>query len=69
MHKTVKVNKLNMVKLPDTFRPTVLDTNKNGDATVDIHFGSNMDILVITAKNKQLSGDDTSRIKIIVGIK
>lgn len=69
MIKTVNINKYDLVRLPDTVRPSVMEANKNGEATVDIHFGSNMDIVVVVAKNRQLSNDDQERIRIITGQK
>ncbi len=61
------VNKYGLVKLPNTFRPSILDTNKDNEAKVNIHFGSNMDIVVIVARNKQLSRDDSDRIRYLTG--
>lgn len=65
MIKIVNVNKYGLVKLPDTFRPSVLDANKDNTSTVHVHFGANMDVVVVVAKNKQLSGDNKERIKIL----
>jgi hypothetical protein len=63
--KTVKLNKYNEARLPDTFKPAVEETNK-GSAIVNIHYGKNMDIIILVAKEKQLSKDNLSRIKILV---
>jgi hypothetical protein len=65
MIKTVNINKYSLVRMPDVFRPSVQETNKNGTTTVDIHFGANMDIMVVVAKNKKLSEDNAKRIKIL----
>ena len=64
MIKTSKVSKRNMLRLPDTFRPTVEQSN-DGDTTVDIYFGSNMDVLVLVAHSKKLSDDNRKRIHIL----
>ena len=72
MIKQGKVNKYNEVRVPDTFAPTVMDTNKGTDKTareVNIYFGGNMDILVICAKNKQLSKDNLERIRILTDVR
>ena len=69
MIKTVKINKYVQVRLVDTFRPAVIETNKKnkGEATteVDIHFGAIMDVVIVVAKHKKLSSDDMRRIKIL----
>lgn len=64
MIKSVKINKYSLVRMPDTFRPSVEQINK-GSTEVDIHFGSNMDIVVVVAKHKELSRDNQERIRIL----
>lgn len=64
MIKTSKVNKYSEVRVIDTFRPAVENTNR-GSSEVNVHFGTNMDILVITAKNKDISKDNLERIRIL----
>jgi hypothetical protein len=68
MIKTVNVTKFSEVRVVDTFRPAVMNAN-GGTPEVDIHFGSNMDILVIVASKKQLSRDNQERIRILTDIK
>ena len=65
MIKQSKINAYNEVRLVDTFKPVVMSTNEDGSPKVNIHFGQNMDILVITAKDKQLSKDNQERIRIL----
>lgn len=68
MIKKAKVSQRDLVRLPDTFRPTIQQLN-NGDAAVDIHFGSNLDVLVLVAHNKQLSKDNQERIRILTEVR
>lgn len=68
MIKSTKLGKYCTVRLPDTFLPSTLDTNK-GDNKVNIHFGGNMDIVVVTARDKQLSKDDQERIRILTEVR
>lgn len=68
MQKTVNVGKYGTVKLPDTFSPAVLETNKGGKE-VNVFFGANMDVVVCIAKNKKLSGDNQERIRILVDVR
>ena len=65
MIKTTKISKYNEVRLVDTFKPSVEATN-NGTPMVNIHFGTNMDILIITAKDKQIGKDNMERIRILI---
>lgn len=64
MIKIVRISKYDEVKLPDTFQPAMLETNK-GINEVAVHFGTNMDIIVCVAKLKKLSDDDLTRIRIL----
>jgi len=65
--KTTNITKHDLISVPDTFRPSVLEVNKTGKATVDVYFGRDMDIIVVVAKEKQLSNDNQRRIKILIG--
>jgi hypothetical protein len=69
MVKVVNVNKYGMVKLTDTFMPAVLESNKDNTRTVNVHFGTNMDIAVVVAKGRQLSKDNQERIRILTNEK
>jgi len=62
MIKTTKVTQHNLIKLIDTFRPSVVEVNKDKSSTVNMYFGANMDILIITAIDKKLSDDNLTRI-------
>jgi hypothetical protein len=64
MLKTSKVTLRNLIRVPDTFKPTVEQTN-GGDALVDVYFGANMDVLVLVAHKKKLSDDNHKRIHIL----
>ena len=70
MEKNTNITKYSQIRLVDTFKPAVEQTNnKSGNGSkpeVVIHFGTNMDILVICAKHKKLSRDNTERIKILL---
>jgi hypothetical protein len=62
--------------LPDTFRPSVPDTkttNKKGVTDtikeISIHYGCNMDIVVICSKGKQLSKDNLERLRILIDVR
>jgi hypothetical protein len=68
MIRPSRVNKISEVKVVDTFRPTVMHIN-GGSNEVDVHFGANMDILVIVAKGKQLSKDNIERIRILTDVR
>ena len=68
MIKTAKLGKYSTVRLVDTFSPTVVLTN-GGTTEVDIHFGTVMDVLVITAHKKQLSKDNLERIRQLTEVK
>ena len=68
MIKTVNVDKYSSIRCPDTFQYAVIEVNK-GARTVDIHFGSNMDIVVCVAKGKQLSKDNLERIRILTDVR
>lgn len=68
MIKTANIGSYCTVRLPDTFLPAIVDTNK-GTNKVNIYFGANMDIVVVTAKEKQLSKDDIERIRILTEVK
>jgi hypothetical protein len=54
------------VKPPDTFTSFV---EQNAVQSLDIHFGSNYDIIVIVPSNKQLSKDNQERIRILTEVK
>jgi len=72
MIKTVRLAKYNTIKLLDTFLPSVIDTNKGNDKQareVNIHFGANMDILVIYARGKVLTKDNLERIRILTDVR
>ena len=67
MIKTTNITKHDLVSMPDTLRPSVMEVNKSNKATVDVYFGRDMDIVVVVAKEKQLSNDNQRRIKILIG--
>ena len=72
MIRKSKVNLYNEVKVVDTFLPAVMEVNKGDDKQsreVNIYFGANMDTLVITARNKQLSKDNLERIRILTDVR
>jgi len=64
--KTTNITKHDLISVPDTFRPSVLEVNKSSKATVNVYFGRDMDIIVVVAKEKQLSNDNQRRIKILI---
>jgi hypothetical protein len=68
MIKTVRVTKYNEIRVIDTFKPTIEKLN-GGTPEADIHFGSNMDILIIVGHNKKISKDNLERIRILTDVK
>lgn len=54
------------VRLPDVF--ICSEQYKKGDP-IDVHFGTNTDILIITSLNKGLSRDNKERIRILLEVK
>lgn len=77
MYKEVNVGKYGTVRLPDTFLPAVIETNKRDNKAltdkemkkVRVYFGANMDMVVCVANNKELSKDNQERIRILTDVR
>ncbi|MDD3460987.1 MAG: hypothetical protein PHW28_06810 [Mesotoga sp.] len=69
MIKTSKVNAYGEVKTVDTLLPAVQAVNADKSSKVNVHFGSNMYIIVVVAKDAQLSKDNLERIRILTEVK
>ena len=70
MQLTVNIRAYDTIKLPDTFQPSVIETNKalseKERKNVNVYFGERMSIVVCVARNQKLSDDDRRRISILV---
>ena len=66
MLKTTKLKAKGWVQLPDTF--TAFTNAKKGDE-VDMYFGANFDIVIITQKNANINRDNKERIRILTEVK
>ena len=69
MVKVSKVNKYGEVKTVDTLLPTVCDINDDKSNKVNVYFGANLHIVVITAKDAKLSKDNLERIRILTDVR
>ena len=68
MIKKIMISKLDMIRVPDTFRPSVISTNKtDSKPEANIYFGRDMDVIIITARDKALNSDNQRRINILIG--
>lgn len=66
MIKKSKIGIRNLVRVPDTFNDIM---KQLGTQDIDVHYGSNFDVLVIVPSNKDLSRDNKERIRILTEVK
>lgn len=70
MIKKIKVKTTNKYSIrvtpPDTFS-AFLEQNKV--QSIDVHFGSNYDVVVIVPSDKELSKDNKERIRILTEVR
>lgn len=68
MIKVVKMGRRGITKMPDTFAAFIAQSG-SGNQLVDLHFGSNFDVVVVTMHSKVLSRDNQERIRILTDVK
>lgn len=70
MIKKIKVKTGNKYSIritpPDTFSAFL---EQNNVPSIDVHFGSNYDVIVVVPSDKELSKDNKERIRILTEVK